>query len=194
MIKAASVLALWLLLGLGRWNPSIAGELPNGVAEVTTKYCCQCHDADTKEGKLDLTSLSFDPIQRVNFDTWVKVFDRVSKGEMPPKGELLPSENEFSRFQQSISDSLISAERARVATEGRSTQRRLNRFEYENTIRELLQAPGLQLKDLLPEDGEAYHFNKVGDALDMSHVQIARYLAAAEYALRQVTANSTAQP
>ncbi len=194
LIKAASVLALLLLLGLGRWNPSIADELPNGVAAVITKYCSHCHDAETKEGKHDLTSLSFDPLRRVNFDTWVKVFDRVSKGEMPPKGELRPSEKELTDFQQSISDSLISAERARVATEGRSTQRRLNRFEYENTIRELLHAPWLQLRDLLPEDGEAYHFNKVGDALDMSHVQIARYLAAAEYALRQVTAKSAAPP
>src|SRR6185295_13059221 len=44
------------------------------------------------------------------------------------------------------------------------------------------------------EDGEAFRFNKVGDALDVSHVQMSRYLAAADYALRQVMATHGARP
>jgi hypothetical protein len=55
-------------------------------------------------------------------------------------------------------------------------------------LRDLLQAPWLQIRDTLPEDGEAFRFNKVGDALDVSHVQMARYLSAADYALRQAMA------
>jgi hypothetical protein len=46
----------------------------------------------------------------------------------------------------------------------------------------------------LPEDGEAYRFNKIGDALDVSHVQMARYLSAADYALRQVMATQAERP
>jgi len=70
----------------------------------------------------------------------------------------------------------------------------MNRYEYENTLRDLLGAPWLQIKEMLPEDGEAFRFNKVGEALGVSHVQISRYLAAAEYALRDVMARETSQP
>jgi hypothetical protein len=81
-----------------------------------------------------------------------------------------------------------------MAKEGRATQRRLNRYEYENALRDLLYAPWLQIKDSLPEDGEAYRFNKIGDALDVSHVQMARYLSVADYALRQAMATHATQP
>src|SRR5437899_2289684 len=70
-------------------------------------------------------------------------------------------------------------EDARVRREGRSTWRRMNRYEYENTLRDLLDAPWLQVREMLPEDGLSARFNKVGDALDVSHVQMSRYLAAA---------------
>ena len=63
--------------------------------------------------------------------------------------------------------------------------RRLNRYEYENTVRDLLDVPWIQIKDRLPEDGEKFRFNKIGEALDVSHVQLARYMNTADYALRQ---------
>jgi len=47
---------------------------------------------------------------------------------------------------------------------------------------------------MLPEDGEAHRFNKAGEALDVSHVQMAQYLAAADYALRDVVATQIARP
>ena len=47
-------------------------------------HCAECHDAKTKEGGLDLTSLAFNPSQRENFAVWAKVHNRVEKGEMPP--------------------------------------------------------------------------------------------------------------
>ena len=50
------------------------------------------------------------------------------------------------------------------------------------------------MRDSLPEDGEAERFNKVGDALDVSHVQMARYLGAADYALREVMAPQVERP
>jgi len=81
-----------------------------------------------------------------------------------------------------------------MAREGRATRRRLNRYEYENALRDLLHAPWLQVRDSLPEDGEQERFNKIGDALDVSHVQMARYLHAADYALREVMAPQAEQP
>ena len=79
-------------------------------------------------------------------------------------------------FLAALSQPLIAVDEARVRREGRSTWRRMNRYEYENTLRDLLDAPWLQIKEMLPEDGLSARFNKVGDALDVSHVQMSRYL------------------
>ena len=156
--------------------------------------CADCHDADRMKADLDLTALAFEPGDPKNFALWVKIHDRVAAGEMPPKKHEQPEAKEVEQFLASLDLSLTAFERDRVAREGRATQRRLNRYEYESTLRDLLQAPWLQLKDMLPEDGEAFRFNKVGDALDISHVQMARYLAAADSALRQVMAAQPARP
>ena len=52
-------------------------------------------------------------------------------------------------------------------------------------LRDLLGIPWLAIKDKLPHDGEAYHYNKIGESLDVSHVQMARFMSAADYAMRQ---------
>jgi hypothetical protein len=171
-----------------------AGDLPPACKQFVEMHCFECHDSTTAKGSLDLTALSFEPATATNFSKWVLIFDRVSKGEMPPKKKARPEATELQSFTNSLSSSLVSFERAQMAREGRATRRRLNRYEYENALRDLLHAPWLQIRDSLPEDGEAERFNKVGDALDVSHVQMARYLAAADYALHEVMAPQAEQP
>ncbi|HZE98076.1 MAG TPA: DUF1592 domain-containing protein [Planctomycetota bacterium] len=158
------------------------------------KHCLECHDKDNAKGGLNLDGLKLDPQDLKNFAVWVKVHDRVHDGEMPPDKKAKPARADVDAFLKSVADPLVAADQAREAAEGRSIWRRLNRYEYENTLRDLLQAPWLQIKEMLPEDGERYRFNKAGEGLDVSHVQMAQYLLAAEYALREVTANQVARP
>jgi mono/diheme cytochrome c family protein len=189
------LLAFLILAGCS--DPA-AAPAPPGAARPPVaflgKHCLECHDSANAKGGLDLSSLPLDAADPKNFALWVKVHDRVRDAEMPPAKRPRPGGAEIDRFLAGISAPLVAADRAREAAEGRSTWRRLNRFEYENTLRDLLQAPWLQIKEMLPEDGEAHRFNKVGDALDVSHVQMAQYLAAADYALREVVADQLARP
>src|SRR5436190_24215172 len=104
--------------------------------EFLEKHCFECHDAEVKKGGLDLTALKFDPANSTNFSAWVLVHDSVSKGEMPPKKKPRPAPEELEAFTKFLASSLISTEQARIAKEGRATQRRLNRYEYENTLRD----------------------------------------------------------
>jgi hypothetical protein len=171
-----------------------ASPLPPGCRQFLEAHCTECHDGDLKKGGLDLTAFPYDLAQPANFAEWVLVHDRISRGEMPPKKKPRPDAKEAAAFLSSLSASLISAEQQRIDLAGRSMQRRLNRYEYENALRDLLHAPWLQVRDALPEDGEAFRFNKVGEALDMSHVQMARYLSVADYALRQAMAPYAEQP
>jgi hypothetical protein len=155
------------------------------TAAFTDKYCADCHDGTEKKGGLDLTSLPYSPNDPANFVHWVKVHDRLQAGEMPPKKKKRPEPPELDAFVQGLASRLMDSERETVAREGRATQRRLNGYEYENALRDLLSAPWLQVKGQFPDDGEASRFNKIGDALDVSHVHLARYMEAADYAMRQ---------
>ena len=170
------------------------GGLAAQADQFVQSHCVECHDADSKKGGLDLTSLPFDLENRQTFARWVKVHDRVEAGEMPPKKQPQPAREEVTAFLSAIAQPMVAADQARQRQEGRSTLRRLNRYEYEASLRDLLETPWLQIRDMLPEDGEAYRFNKVGDALDVSHVQMARYLAAADSALRSVMASRVQPP
>ena len=105
---------------------------------------------------------------------------------MPPKEKRRPNRRELASFVTELSATLVDSEQAMRAREGRATRRRLNSYEYENVLRDLLAAPWLKIRSQLPEDGESHRFNKISEALDVSYVQMTRYLGAADYALREV--------
>ncbi|CAN5695470.1 DUF1592 domain-containing protein [soil metagenome] len=167
---------------------------PKTTADFFSAHCIDCHDAETKKGDLDLSALNFDLNNLKTFAMWVKVHDRVRDGEMPPKKKPQPEVVEKATFLSDLAAPMITADQVRITAEGRATFRRMNRLEYENTLRDLLHAPWLQVKEILPEDGVLNRFNKVGDALDVSHVQMSRYLTAADYALREAMASQLSKP
>ena len=65
-----------------------------------------------------------------------------------------------------------------AAAEPRAARRRLTRREYEHSLRDLLDLPGLAVRDMLPEDGRAHGFDRCADALDVSPVHVAAWHAA----------------
>ncbi len=158
------------------------------------RHCMSCHNDVRSESDLDLSSLEFKPADPRNFSLWVKVHDRLLAGEMPPKNKPRPDAKETAVFASDLNAALSAYEKENVAHDGRATQRRLNGYEYENFIRDLLSAPWLQVRGQFPEDGEAFRFNKIGDALDVSHVHMTRYMNAADYAMRQVLSVQLEQP
>jgi Protein of unknown function (DUF1592)/Protein of unknown function (DUF1588)/Protein of unknown function (DUF1585)/Protein of unknown function (DUF1587)/Protein of unknown function (DUF1595)/Planctomycete cytochrome C len=173
----------------------LAATLPLAAAEFTDKYCTGCHNSTAKPGGLDLTSLHFEPDKPTNFAEWVKVNDRLRAGEMPPKAiKKRPDSVEQKAFVDDLAARLIAAEKKSTAASGRATERRLNAYEYENALRDLLHAPWLEIKGQFPDDGEAYRFNKISSALDVSHVHVARYMSAADYAIREAMSTEKIHP
>ena len=78
-------------------------------------HCVDCHDDANKKGGLDLDTIAFEPGEARNFSTWVKVFERVSAGEMPPQKSPRPKPKEVESCSQSLASELTATERERVA-------------------------------------------------------------------------------
>jgi hypothetical protein len=159
-----------------------AALLPAGTKTFLHKHCFECHDADTQKGKLRLDTLAADFTSAANAETWGKVFSQLEKREMPPKKKAQPSDAERQTVLDWLGRELRVAGAARQQAEGRVALRRLNRFEYQNTLHDLFGIE-VNLMELLPEDGSAHGFDKVSSALTLSPVQVEKYLEAADVAL-----------
>ncbi|MDX1969502.1 MAG: DUF1592 domain-containing protein [Planctomycetaceae bacterium] len=169
------------------------GELPNSASSLLRHVCFGCHDKETSEGGLDLTALSFDLTNRSVRERWVRIHDRIEKGEMPPQADDLPGESRAA-LVKSLQGALYDADLADIRAHGRGPMRRLNRDEFEQNLRDVLKLPELDIRDILPEDREGHRFNKTSETLDMSRVQLAAYLDAADAALRQAMASGPKPP
>ncbi len=158
-------------------------------------HCYECHDA-TAKGNLDLSKLRFDLADQEHFARWVKIFDRISSGEMPPKEKERPAPDEIAKVTGQLKESLLTADRQRLSKEGspRTAIRRLTRAEYENTLRDLFDLPGIALQGNLPADGTAHGFDKNDDALDISHVNMTKYVEAADHVLNYAIATTPQAP
>lgn len=171
-----AILLVISLLGVAR-----ATDVPQ--AAFFQQHCFECHDAETKEADLDLTTLGFDLANAELFAKWVRIYDRIDSGEMPPQGQPRPDDADKTATLQELKTALLTAEQARLQGQPRTGIRRLTRAEYENTMRDLFEMPGLVLQNELPPDGSAHGFDKNSDALDISHVNLAKYIEAADRVL-----------
>jgi hypothetical protein len=193
-LPLALLVAIW-------WGAALMVARTAGGAEPATidqafarDHCTSCHNGVSKKGRLDLASLTFDAKDPSNLAVWIKVHDRVQAREMPPSSRVRPDAALQKAFLQSVSKSIVAAEQAALAGEGRSVLRRFNRQEYENALRDLLGVPGAQIANRFPEDGEAHRFNKSGDALDVSYLTMSRFMDSANYAMRLAMATSFERP
>ncbi len=169
-------------------------ELPAEPAGFFAAQCSECHDADSKEAGLDLTALGFEPADAENRRRWIKIYDRLTAGEMPPKEKPRPNSDELVAVTHWLHDRLVAAEHAQQQGEIRTGLRRLTRVEYENTMRDLFALDGIPLQADLPADGSAHGFDKNSDALDISHVHVARYIEMADRILDAAIATRPAPP
>lgn len=170
-----ALLTLAITPCLHAWSPTAQTFL--------NEHCFECHDSDVQKGDLDLTTLDASLTDPGTLIGWLNVHDRVKAGEMPPAKKPQPASAEVVAFLAELRAPIISAELTQQAELGRSTLRRLNRVEYQNTLSDLLHVPQLEIEALLPADGKAHGFAKSAEALDFSHVQIGAFMEEADLAL-----------
>jgi hypothetical protein len=102
---------------------------------------------------------------------------------MPPKDSPRPKPEELTPVLGWLNRTLADEVTNRRGKNGRSIVRRMNRAEFENTLRDLLDVPWIEVQELLPEDGRSDGYTKTAAALDVSPVLVAKYSEAIDKAL-----------
>ncbi|MBL8852184.1 MAG: DUF1587 domain-containing protein, partial [Planctomycetaceae bacterium] len=163
-----------------------ADPIPESLAEIQPfleKYCVDCHCADNSEGGLDVTGYPDVAALLRDRRTWGRVYDRLRVNAMPPDDSEQPSTEERQRIVDWLSHTLFTIDCTEPVEPPGVTIRRLNRVEYNNTIRDLIGVDFRPAQDF-PSDDVGYGFDNIGDVLTVPPLLIEKYLSAAE----QITA------
>jgi hypothetical protein len=162
---------------------STSTEFATSIQPFLQKNCYPCHNDKVRTADLSLTALKSADTIHADPETWEKVSHRLIDGTMPPKGMPKPADADKKMVIDWIRHEMEKAEQATAPDPGRVTARRLNRAEYNNTIRDLL---GIDFKpaDDFPQDDSGYGFDNIGDVLSLSPVLMEKYLKAADSAVR----------
>lgn len=153
----------------GRLNA--ADSLPAFASEFLTNHCTDCHAGDASEGEVrfDLQPIQWQSADSIAF--WQRVYDAVTENEMPPRDADQPSGDERKRMVEWLTRQLTEH-----AKPGGTVLRRLNREEYENTIRALFDFAEFKVPRAFPADDSEHGFDNIGQGLVLSPPLLAQYL------------------
>jgi hypothetical protein len=172
--------SLTLPFSAGAASPEAGGaltELHKTAQPILEEYCYDCHGDGTKKGDIAFDELSSkDPAHARK--VWLKVLKNVRAGLMPPEKEARPSATEKHALEAWIKTDVFGDD-PKNPDPGRVTVRRLNRVEYRNTIRDLMNFD-FNVETEFPPDDTGFGFDNIGDVLTVSPMLLEKYLDAAK--------------
>jgi mono/diheme cytochrome c family protein len=178
---AAETTAAMVMLGLAAIPAASQGSLDTATFATSiqpffAKNCYACHNPKLNTGGLNLQAYTSAILFSQARDESEKVLKKLQADEMPPKGRPRPSAEEVKTVTNWIENDL---DRQAQTDSRRVLARRLNRVEYNNTVRDLL---GVDVRpaDDFPQDDSAYGFDNIAQALSVSPLLMEKYIATAE--------------
>jgi mono/diheme cytochrome c family protein len=163
-------------------NHAAAGRatlFTKAVRPFLDRHCTECHGGKKPKAGVNLAAIDNESEAIKNRLLWSKVKENVDGGLMPPEGRRQPTREEVDALTKWIETELDPADCGRSIDPGKVTIRRLNRAEYNNTIRDLLGIDSRPADDF-PSDDVGYGFDNIGDVLTIPPILMEKYLAAAE--------------
>jgi hypothetical protein len=170
----------------------IVSSFSKTVTPFLQEHCVECHGGDDPEGGLALDKYRESARIQTDYETWEKVLKFVLERQMPPPDEPQPDPRSVLAFRQAVQSELDKFDCSSHKHAGRVTIRRLNRTEYNNTIRDLI---GIDFRpaDDFPSDDVGNGFDNMGDVLSLPPLLMEEYLAAAETIVERAMQDETAR-
>jgi hypothetical protein len=143
------------------------------------KHCLDCHGADAQEGDIRFDQFKAAADVAADEKTWQRTIQMLRSGAMPPEDVEQPTEPARRSIVNWIERTIYNFDCDTVVSPGHVTIRRLNRAEYNNTVRDLF---GIKLRpaDDFPSDDVGGGFDNIGDVLSLPPLLMEKYLTAAE--------------
>jgi hypothetical protein len=177
-LKISRLLSLLFFASAAAIPAHGAGDFSGEVKPLLETYCYKCHGNGKSKGKLSLDTFKSSEAMLQDQKTWGMVLENLRTGDMPPDDEKQPTLAEREKIMRWIDTAVFTVDPDHPDP-GRVTIRRLNRAEYNNTIRDLV-GVDFQPADDFPADDSGYGFDNIGDVLTLPPVLFERYLSAAE--------------
>jgi hypothetical protein len=155
--------------------------------QVLDQYCVTCHNSRAKVGGVVLDSIDLSNIGS-HAEVLEKAVRRVRAGLMPPTGAKRPDEATLTALAQGLETSLDHA--AATPNLVAPGLHRLNRTEYANAVRELLDVE-IDPAAFLPVDDSTSGFDNVAAGLTISPALVEGYMAAASKISRLALGRAT---
>ena len=172
-----------------------AAEIPADVRSVLEEHCFACHGPEKQKGRLRLDTLSADLIaDHRAAETWHDVRAVINLGEMPPEDEPELLSDQRAILLDWLNGSIEHAEEALKSKGGRVVMRRLNREEYQNTMRDLFGVDLDYITNFPPDSESADGMRNNGSTLQMTSEQLEYYLEAARSALDRILVSADSAP
>ncbi len=159
------------------------------VAPFLSQYCFSCH-GEKKKGDLDLRIYTSQALAEKDREVFEKILRNLESHEMPPEKKPQPTLDEREKITAWIETVVFKCD-CDHPDPGRVTLRRLNRTEYNNTIRDLVGVDFQPAEDF-PADDVGYGFDNIGDVLSMPPILLEKYMAAAEKILSKAIVTDNA--
>ena len=161
------------------------------VAPFLEMYCVNCHGGNEPEGELALDRYRESANVQQDAEVWQRVLGMLGDREMPPEDETQPTDAEVRAMISAIEAELDRFDCSQRHP-GRVTLRRLNRAEYNNTIRDLVGIDFQPANDF-PSDDVGNGFDNMGEVLTIPPILLEKYLTAAEDVVRKAYADKAAR-
>ena len=168
-----------------------AAQSPSANRALLDKYCVTCHNQRLKTAGLMLDKMDVGHVA-AGAEVWEKVIRKLKGGMMPPQGMPRPDQAATEAFLTSLESSLDKDADAHP-NPGHASLHRLNRTEYGNVIRDLLDLD-VDVTGLLPADDEANGFDNIADVLKVSPSLLEQYLTASRQISRLAVGDSKITP
>ena len=155
------------------------------VQPLLAKHCSQCHGAEKQKADIRFDQLDPDMAKGQDGETWHDALNELNQGDMPPeKAVPLPLAAREILVDWMTSE-LKRATAVRRSTGGKVVMRRLTRYEYANTLRDLLGLEDQFEAAFPPEPASKDGFKNNGQVLAMSPLQVEQYLETARNAVEK---------
>jgi mono/diheme cytochrome c family protein len=160
--------------------PDVVAAFEGTIKPFVAEHCYVCH-GNKGEPKHGLNIEAFQTADSLieHRTEWEDIAAILRRSEMPPLEEEQPEEEQRQAVSSWLRQEFARLDRVTPPNPGRVTARRLNRAEYNNTIRDLL---GIDLRpaDDFPQDDSGYGFDNIADVLSLSPVLMEKYVTSAE--------------